>query len=134
MITAPFQIDPHVASAIDALLVRDADARILGRPALERLAYVLSLNCKLPDDRLLPTLTACAVVGVSPTDFVELALLHGMLPIRTTSSREYWRAGDCYQLISKITKGQQHASHSKNKRPALRAIPGRKADIGDSDT
>jgi len=94
--------DIELAATIDRLLARDPAAMLIGRDALARIANAVYLSTPLHPDRMLPTPTACALVGIGTEDFIAEAKARGIKPRRLATGNHYWRAADCYLIRSAL--------------------------------
>jgi len=83
----------------DSLLARDADARAAGAGLVNRILILGAFAERIPGDRLLKTGDAARLTGLSPQDFLTLALERGVVPMKSLPGGSYWRARSVYQLI-----------------------------------
>ena len=94
--------DIELAAVIDRLLARDPAAMLIGRDALARIANAVYLSTPLHPDRMLPTQTACALIGIGTEDFLTEAKVRDIKPRRLATGNHYWRAVDCYRIRSAL--------------------------------
>ena len=82
-------------------MVADPDAQRLGSGTVSKFLFLSMLEKDLPADRLIDARAASTIVGVSVGEFYVWAHDLQIKPARVFKTKEYYRAGDIQDAMSK---------------------------------